>query len=123
MRETCGIPRLKERCSSSNTPHFRAISRGPETQSPTRKVDGGVRRFARTRLRDRIPVNREVFRVFRVSEGAFHKSAARESQARRQFVARETHISVGPNRERNRDVTERDQGSRGYRLANLAKSE
>jgi len=40
-----------------------------ETLSETIEVRGGVRRFVRTRLRKRIPVNREIFRVFRVSRG------------------------------------------------------
>ena len=37
----------------------------PKTRTQTAKVRGGVRRFVRTSLRNRIPVNREIFRVFR----------------------------------------------------------
>ena len=62
-----------------SVPHFRAKSHNGETASPTRKVDGGVRRFVRTRLHNQIPVNREVFRVFRVSRGSLALHAAPES--------------------------------------------
>jgi hypothetical protein len=73
-------------CRSANLPHLLAKLRGPETASPTHAVDGGVRRFERTRLRNPIPVNRVIFRVFRVSprsrEAAIAGKAKREASLR-----------------------------------------
>lgn len=58
----------------------------PETRTRTAKVRGGVRRFVRTRLRNRIPANREVFREFRVSRVHTPSGIGRESQLGRHFL-------------------------------------
>ena len=58
-----------------------------ETQSATRQVIGGVRRLSRTSLRNQTPMNREVFRAFRVSGRLFRWHACDESQAGRQNLA------------------------------------
>ena len=76
----------------------------------TLQLNGGVRRFVRTSLRNRIPVNREIFRVFRVSEGSLHGSGSPESEVGRQVGAGETRISPHPNREPNREGAGNDQG-------------
>lgn len=74
------------------------------------KVRGGVRRLVRTRLQNRIPVNREVFRVFRVSDASLHGSVAPQSEAGRQIRGGEMRISPHRNREPNREGAGNDQG-------------
>ena len=98
----------------------------PETPSPW--VIGGVRRFVRTRLRNRIPVNREIFREFRVSGGSTcskdtrraKREAISESERRESGLIRTGNLTgkeQGTIRERNRRLHARGIGGAGMYVA------
>lgn len=71
---------------------------------------GGVHRFVRTRLRCRIPVNREVFRVFRRSRDAVPEQTGSEREVGRHFLPLRPADSTNRNREANREGAGNDQG-------------
>ena len=90
---------------------FRCVGRAA-FRHKTLKVGGGVRRFARTSLRNQSPVNREIFTVLGVSDGSLKGRVTLESEVGRHFGSGETRMALHPNRERNWEGAGNDQGKK-----------